>query len=195
MKIVLASNNAGKLREFSRLLEPLNCEIVAQGTLGVTSCEEPFHTFVENALTKARNASRQTGLAAIADDSGICVDALGGAPGVFSARFAGEPSDDAKNNALLVQKLQNEANRRAHYMCVLVAVRHAEDPEPLIAIGRWFGEVIDTPLGEGGFGYDPYFYLPEQHCTAAQLSAQDKNAISHRGQAMKKLLEQIQLCW
>lgn len=194
-KIVLASNNAGKLREFARLLEPLHCEIVAQGQLGVSSCEEPFHTFVENALTKARHASRETRLPAIADDSGICVDALGGAPGVFSARFAGEPSDDAKNNALLIEKLQGQSNRRAHYLCVLVAVRHADDPEPLIAVGRWFGEVINQPQGDGGFGYDPYFYLPNEGCTAAQLSSEAKNAVSHRGQAMAKLLEQIQLCW
>lgn len=195
MKIVLASNNKGKLREFSRLLAPLQIEVHPQGEFNVPAAEEPFGTFIENCLLKARHASKITGLPAIADDSGICVNALGGAPGVYSARFSGEGATDEKNNALLVKKLQDVADRSAHYTCVLVAVRHADDPEPVIAEGRWYGEVIDTPAGNGGFGYDPHFYLPELRKTAAQLTADEKNAISHRGQAMVKLIDEIQRRW
>ena len=171
MKIVLASNNKGKLREFNRLLAPLNVEVHPQGEFNIPAAEEPYGTFLENCLTKARHAAKLTGLPAIADDSGICVNALGGAPGVHSARFAGEPGDDKKNNTLLVQKLQKTTDRGAHYTCVLVAVRSADDPEPIIAEGRWYGEVIDTPRGEGGFGYDPHFLLPEIGKTAAELTA------------------------
>ena len=195
MKIALASNNKGKLREFNRLLAPLNVEVHPQGDFNIPPAEEPYGTFLENCLTKARHAAKLTGLAAIADDSGICVNALGGAPGVHSARFAGEPGDDKKNNALLVQKLQGAIDRGAHYTCVLVAVRSADDPEPIIAEGRWYGEVIDAPRGEGGFGYDPHFLLPEIGKTAAELSAEEKNAVSHRGQAMTKLIEEMKKRW
>ena len=172
-----------------------NLSIVSQCPLGVSACEEPFNTFVENCLQKARHASRETGLPAMADDSGLCVDALGGAPGVFSARFAGEPSDDEKNNALLVQKLQGEVNRRAHYTCVLVAVRSADDPEPLIAEGTWQGEIRDEPAGNGAFGHDPYFYLPTFGKTAAELTADEKNAVSHRGAALRVLAKLLSERW
>lgn len=194
-KLVLASNNKGKLREFQAMFEAMNLNIVSQGRLGVSACEEPFFTFVENCLQKARHASRETGLPALADDSGLCVDALGGAPGVFSARFAGEPSDDAKNNALLVEKLRGESNRRAHYMCVLVAVRSPDDPEPLIAEGAWQGEIIDTPSGTGGFGYDPHFFLPRFHKTAADLTPDEKNKLSHRGQALQVMAKLLSDRW
>lgn len=195
LKIVLASNNKGKLREFGALLAPLSIEIHPQGEFHVSEAEEPYGTFLENCLAKARHAARSTGLPAIADDSGICVDALGGAPGVLSARFAGEPKSDARNNEKLVESLKGQANRRAHYTCVLVAVRHADDPEPIIAEGRWYGEVAGTPQGEGGFGYDPYFYLPQYGKTAAQLTADEKNAVSHRGVALKKLVEEMKTRW
>ena len=194
-KLVLASNNKGKLREFQAMFDALGLTIVGQGSLGVSACEETFNTFVENCLQKARHASRETGLPAMADDSGLCVDALGGAPGVFSARFAGEPSDDEKNNALLVQKLQGEVNRRAHYTCVLVAVRSADDPEPLIAEGTWQGEIRDEPAGNGGFGYDPYFYLQAVGKTAAELTAEEKNAVSHRGAALRMMAKLLSERW
>ncbi|GAB4061649.1 RdgB/HAM1 family non-canonical purine NTP pyrophosphatase [Uliginosibacterium sediminicola] len=190
-KLVMASNNAGKLREFSALLAPLGWEVIPQSALGVTEAEEPHETFVENALAKARHASLSTGLPALADDSGVCVHALGGAPGVYSARFAGEPKSDARNNALLIEKLAAHADKGAHYVCVLVFVRAANDPQPLIAEGEWHGEIIDTPRGEGGFGYDPYFLLPEFGLTAAELSAERKNAISHRGLACARLLDRL----
>lgn len=195
LKVVLASNNKGKLRELGALLEPLAIELHPQGEFDVPEAEEPFNTFLENCLDKARNAARHTGLPAIADDSGICVDALGGAPGVHSARFAGEPKSDRRNNEKLVQSLAGNSNRKAHYTCVLVAVRSADDPEPIIAEGRWYGEVIDHPQGEGGFGYDPYFFIPEAGQTAAELSAEEKNAVSHRGQAMAKLVEEMKKRW
>jgi len=191
-RLVLASNNPGKLKEFSALFAPLGITLVPQGELNVPEVEEPYFTFVENALEKARHASRLTGLPALADDSGICVEALGGAPGVLSARFAGEPKSDAANNALLVEKLAKESNRRAWYTCVLVLVRHADDPHPIIADGIWLGEVVDTPQGEHGFGYDPYFWLAEHGATVAQLDPQLKNRISHRGQALAALLKKLE---
>ena len=191
--MVLATGNPGKLREFRALCEPLGISIVAQSELGISEAAEPHCTFVENALAKARHASRASRLPALADDSGICVDALGGAPGVRSARYAdggGTRDDqDVRNNAKLIAALQNEKNRRAHYTAVIVLVRHADDPEPLITEGRWYGEIIDAPQGDGGFGYDPYFYLPELEQTAAQLDATHKNKISHRGLAMARLAE------
>ncbi|WP_137009259.1 RdgB/HAM1 family non-canonical purine NTP pyrophosphatase [Aquitalea aquatilis] len=190
-KLVLASNNAGKLKEFSALLAPLGVMVIPQGQLNVPECPEPHYTFLENALEKARHASHVTGLPALADDSGICVEALGGKPGVLSARYAGEPKSDERNNAKLIEKLQGKANRRAWYYCVLVLVRHADDPQPLVADGMWYGEVQDTAAGEGGFGYDPYFYLPEFRCTVAQLAAEDKNRVSHRGKAMQALLSRL----
>ena len=186
-KLVLASNNAGKLKEFSALLAPLGVTVIPQGQLNVPECPEPHYTFLENALEKARHTSHVTGLPALADDSGICVEALGGKPGVLSARYAGEPKSDERNNAKLIEKLQGKANRCAWYYCVLVLVRHADDPQPLVADGMWYGEVQDTAAGEGGFGYDPYFYLPEFACTVAQLAAEDKNRVSHRGKAMQAL--------
>lgn len=190
-RLVLASNNAGKLREFADLLGPLGIEVLPQAQFGVPEAEEPHCTFLENALAKARHASLLTGLPALADDSGICVPALGGAPGVQSARFAGEPRSDERNNLHLIAELADQPDRRAYYYCVLVLVRHATDPQPLVAEGIWHGQVADTPRGEGGFGYDPYFYLPEHACSAAQLSAADKNRVSHRGQALAALAARL----
>ena len=190
-KIVLASNNAGKLREFARLFADLDIEIIPQGQLGVSETEEPYATFVENALTKARHAARITGLPALADDSGICVHALGGAPGVYSARYAGEPKSDTRNNEKLVAALANETDRRAYYYAALVLVRHADDPQPLIADGFCDGEIIDKPHGDGGFGYDPYFFLPQFGKTVAQISAEEKSHISHRGKALRELIGKL----
>ncbi|MBK0415087.1 RdgB/HAM1 family non-canonical purine NTP pyrophosphatase [Chromobacterium haemolyticum] len=190
-KLVMASNNVGKLKEFSSLLAPLGIQVIPQVELQVPECPEPHHTFLENALEKARHASRMTGLPALADDSGICVEALSGAPGVYSARYAGEPKSDVANNAKLVAALQGEANRRAWYYCVLVLVRHADDPQPLVADGMWFGEVRDEAAGAGGFGYDPHFWLPQHGCSVAELDAAEKNRVSHRGQAMQALLVKL----
>jgi XTP/dITP diphosphohydrolase len=204
-RLVLASGNPGKLREFRQLCEPLGLTLLSQTELGIADADEPYLTFVENALAKARHASRASGLPAFADDSGICVAALGGAPGVHSARFAApnqaalqfadhnaaRDSQDARNNAKLIAMLAGKQDRRAHYTCVIVLVRQADDPEPVIAEGRWAGEIIDTPRGDGGFGYDPYFFLPAINKTAAQLPAQEKNAISHRGKALAALAQQL----
>ena len=190
-KLVLASSNPGKLREFRRLLEPLGITVVAQSELGIPDAEEPHPTFVENALAKARHASQLSGLPALADDSGICVDALDGAPGVLSARYAGEPKSDARNNARLIADLAGVAQRGAHYACVLVLVRHPGDPEPLIAEGIWDGIVIDTPRGSGGFGYDPHFLDPQFGLTGAELPLEQKNAVSHRGKAMRLLIDRL----
>ena len=197
--IVVASNNPGKLREFEQMLAPMGVGIVPQSTLAIAEAEEPHATFVENALAKARHASTLAGLPAFADDSGICVDVLGGAPGVNSARFAGESVGEARardvqdrlNNEKLIGLLRDQRNRRAHYYCVIVFMRRGDDPAPLIAEGRWHGEVIDTPRGSNGFGYDPYFYLPEFHCTAAELDPERKNAVSHRGRALAALLPRL----
>lgn len=188
-KLVIASNNAGKLREINALLRFLSIEVVPQGTFNVSEVDEPYGTFVENALTKARHASRCSGLPALADDSGICVHALSGAPGVLSARYAGEPKSDERNNMKLIDALKNETDRRAYYYCVIVLLRHADDPQPIIVDGSWRGFIIDQPKGEGGFGYDPYFFLPEFDKTSAELTAEQKNQISHRGQALLKLTE------
>jgi XTP/dITP diphosphohydrolase len=190
-KIVMASNNAGKLKEFASLLGDIGLDVRPQGEFNVPEAEEPFGTFVENALTKARHAARLTGLPALADDSGVCVNALGGAPGVYSARYAGEPKSDANNNAKLIADLASHADKAAYYYCVLVYVRHADDPQPVIADGVWKGEIIAQARGEGGFGYDPYFLLPELGKTAAELSHAEKNAISHRGQALRALIEKL----
>ena len=191
MKLVVASNNPGKLREFRALLAPLGWETLPQQALGVSECEEPHGTFVENALAKARHASATTGLPALADDSGLCVHALGGAPGVYSARYAGEPKSDQRNNEKLVADLAGQADRRAHYVCVLVFVRHADDPQPVIAEGEWHGEIVASPRGEGGFGYDPYFFLPDAGMTVAELDAAEKNRRSHRGQALALLVDRL----
>lgn len=195
-QLILASNNAGKLTEFSRLLQPLNIQVLSQGELNVSECDEPFFTFVENALHKARHAARATGLPALADDSGVCVPALGGAPGVFSARYAGDAGDmnvpkDTRNNQKLVAALAHQVDKRAYYYCVLVLVRHADDPQPIIVDGQWWGEIIAQPLGEGGFGYDPYFYVSGLDKTAAELDKTEKNAISHRGQAVQALIKKL----
>jgi XTP/dITP diphosphohydrolase len=193
-RVVLASNNAGKLREFAALFDTIGIELIPQGKLNVPEAEEPHPTFVENALTKARHASKLTGLPALADDSGLCVVALRGAPGVYSARYAqlaGGEKSDAANNARLVEQLAAETDRRAYYYCALVLVRHAEDPEPLIAEGRWHGEVLDAPRGANGFGYDPYFFLPSLDATAAELEPAVKNATSHRAIALRHLLARL----
>ncbi len=195
MKVVLASGNPGKLREMRQLLAPSGLEVLAQDQLGVPEAEETGLTFVENALIKARNAARHSGLPAIADDSGIEVDALAGAPGIHSARFAGPDAEDAANNALLLEKLRDvpESARTARYQCLMVFLRHDRDPVPLICQGSWEGIIVDTPRGENGFGYDPYFFVPDQHCTAAELPPEDKNRLSHRGQALRALAEKINL--
>ncbi|HEV2612821.1 MAG TPA: RdgB/HAM1 family non-canonical purine NTP pyrophosphatase [Noviherbaspirillum sp.] len=189
--IVLASNNAGKLKEFGELLGPLGFNLRTQGEFNVPEAEEPHPTFVENALAKARHASRLTGLPALADDSGVCANALGGAPGVLSARFAGEPRSDLRNNRKLIEELAAQADKSAYYYCVLVLVRHADDPQPVIAEGRWDGDIVAEPRGQGGFGYDPHFWLPSLQKTAAELSAQEKNRMSHRGQALRVLVEKL----
>ncbi len=190
-KVVIASGNAGKLREFAALLAPFDFEAIAQAALGVSEPNEPHITFIENALVKARHASATTGLPALADDSGICAWALGGAPGVRSARYAGEPGNDTRNNEKLIAALSAQSDHRAYYYCALVFVTHADDPHPLIATGEWHGEIIVSPRGEGGFGYDPHFFLPKHGCTAAELSAEIKNRISHRGQAIQLLTEKL----
>lgn len=190
-KVVIASGNVGKLREFTALLAPFDFEAIPQAALGVSEAEEPHISFVENALAKARHAASATGLPALADDSGICAEALAGAPGVRSARYAGEPANDARNNQKLIAALSVHTDHRAFYYCALVFVTHADDPHPLIATGEWHGEVIASARGEGGFGYDPHFYLPEHGCTAAELPADVKNRISHRGKAIQTLAEKL----
>jgi XTP/dITP diphosphohydrolase len=190
-QLVIASGNAGKLREIARILAPLGIEAVPQSQFNVPDCPEPHVTFVENCLAKARHASAHSGLPALADDSGICVEVLGGAPGVQSARYAGEPKSDTSNNDKLIAALANETNRRAHYTCVMVYVRHPDDPEPVIAEGRWYGEIIDVPRGENGFGYDPYFLVPEFDKTGAELDEDTKNTVSHRGQALRDLVDKL----
>ena len=189
--LVLASNNAGKLKEFGELLAPLGFIVKPQREFDIPEAQEPHCTFVENALEKARHASRLTGLPALADDSGICVNALGGAPGVLSARYAGEPKSDARNNEKLIHDLARHEDKSAYYYCVLVFVRHANDPQPVIADGRWIGEVIAEARGQGGFGYDPHFLLPELGKTAAELQPEQKNRYSHRGQALRMLVERL----
>ncbi|MEK7708122.1 MAG: RdgB/HAM1 family non-canonical purine NTP pyrophosphatase [Pseudomonadota bacterium] len=188
-KLVIASNNQGKLREINALLEPLSIEVIPQSDFNAGEIDEPHGTFVENALAKARHASRCSGLPALADDSGICASALNGAPGVFSSRYAGEPKSDERNNLKLIEALRNKSDRRAYYYCVIVLVRHADDPQPIIVDGSWYGEIIEHPQGAGGFGYDPYFFVPEFGKTSAELSAEQKNLISHRGKALAQLAE------
>ena len=200
-RIVLASGNAGKLAEMTGLLAPLGVTVQAQAALGVTEAEEPHCTFIENALVKARRASRLTGLPAIADDSGLCVDVLGSRPGVLSARWAsagendGIESDrngrDRANNAKLVRELAGVRERRAHFYCVLVLLRAADDPQPIVADASWEGEVIDLPRGDSGFGYDPHLLIPSLGRTVAELDAGTKNRLSHRGRAMQALIERL----
>lgn len=194
-KVVLASNNTGKLKEFSAILGAAGIEMIPQGALGVTEADEPYLTFVENALAKARHASSSTGLPALADDSGLCVPALDNAPGVFSARYAarnGGEKSDAANNQYLLSQLAGSADRSAYYVAVLVLLRFADDPCPMIAQGIWHGEIAQAPVGGHGFGYDPYFYLPEFGKTAGELEPEVKNAHSHRGQALDVLLKALQ---
>lgn len=191
-KLVIASGNPGKLREIQQLLQPRGIEVIAQSQLNVPEAEEPHVTFIENALAKARHASRLTSLPALADDSGICVEALDGAPGVHSARYAGEARSDLHNNLKLLDALRGEKNRKAHYYCVMVLVRRADDPQPLIAEGIWQGEILDKPRGDGGFGYDPIFLDAKTDRTGAELPLDIKNRISHRGQAMARLLHQLE---
>ena len=198
-KIVLASNNAGKLVEFERLLAPLSIAVQAQSAFNVPDCDEPFHTFVENALHKARHTARHTGLPALADDSGVRVPALNGAPGVFSARYASlfipvlnpDLDKDTQNNLQLIKNLRTVADKTAYYYCVLVLVRHADDPQPIICDGQWWGQVVDIPQGDNGFGYDPYFFVPTLNMTAAQMSKEQKNTISHRAIAVQALIKKL----
>ena len=209
MKLVLASNNAKKLAELQALFDGLGVELVRQGELGVTEAEEPHVTFIENALAKARHASAATGLPAIADDSGLCVDALGGMPGVISAHYAtvvaragGAPgreavreSQDDANNALLLEKLRDADDRRANFACTLVAIRSAADPSPLVAVGRWNGEILRALEGEGGFGYDPLMFIPAFGMTVASLAKEVKNAHSHRAIAAAQMRTLMQQAW
>lgn len=192
-KLVLASGNKKKLAELQGLLSPLNIEVVPQSEFDVPEADETGTTFVENAIIKARNACKHTGLPAIADDSGIEIDALRGAPGVFSARFAGVGATDAKNNKLMVELLSDlpDVNRGARYVAVLALMEHEDDATPILCQGTWDGEIVLEPQGEQGFGYDPHFFVPEKGCTAAQLDPQEKNALSHRGKAMAALLKQL----
>jgi XTP/dITP diphosphohydrolase len=198
-RLVIASNNDGKLREIGQILAPLGIDVAPQSSYGVGEAEEPHDTFIENALAKARHAARHTGLPALADDSGICVDALGGAPGVRSARYAdGDESDasisqDERNNRKLLAALDGTDMRSAHYYCVIVLVRRADDPEPLMAEGVWRGLVLREPRGDGGFGYDPLFLLPELGFTAAELPADTKNRLSHRGKALALLADRLRV--
>jgi len=190
-KLVIASGNKGKLREIQHILAPLQIEIIPQSLLNVPECDEPFCTFIENALAKARHASKYTGLPALADDSGLCVDALQGTPGVLSARYAGAPKSDEANNQKLLQVMANEKNRHAHFYCVMVLVRHENDPEPLIAEGQWAGEILSDYRGSDGFGYDPLFLDAKTGKTVAELPLEIKSRISHRGHAMAKLLQKL----
>ncbi|MGD8784267.1 MAG: XTP/dITP diphosphatase [Thioalkalispiraceae bacterium] len=192
-KIVLASNNPGKVREINQLLNDLDIEVVAQSEFDVVEVEETGLTFVENAILKARNAAQHTGLPALADDSGIEVDALNGAPGIYSARFAGVGASDSENLEKLLTELQaiDNAPRTARFQCLMVLMKHANDPTPLICQGTWEGEIVDTPRGDNGFGYDPIFYVPTENCTSAQLPPDKKNALSHRGKALQCLLDKL----
>ena len=188
-RIVLASNNAGKLREFSALLATAGIELIAQSEFGIPEAAEPHATFIENALAKARHAAKLTGLPALADDSGLCVHALSGAPGIHSARYAaGQKKSDDANNARLIEQLQGQPDRRAYYYCVIAMLRHAEDSEPIITEGRWHGEILDAPRGVNGFGYDPYFFIPTLNASAAELPTTVKNLHSHRALALQTLL-------
>lgn len=191
-QLLIATANLGKLREVQHILGGLEIEIIPQSALNVPECEEPFCTFIENALAKARHASKHTGLPALADDSGLCVDALLGAPGVLSARYAGEPKSDERNNQKLLKVLGTESNRHAHFYCVMVLVRHEHDPEPIIAEGQWYGEILNEYRGTDGFGYDPLFLDAKTGKTVAELPLEIKSRISHRGHAMTKLLQKLE---
>lgn len=194
-RIVLASNNQKKLQELAAILSPLGFDLIPQGVLGVEEAEEPHGTFLENALAKARHAAACTGLPALADDSGLCVDALGGRPGVLSARYGGEPRSDARNNARLLEELAalpTGSSRRAHFVSLIVLLRSAEDPQPLVAEGEWQGEILEAPRGAAGFGYDPLFFVPEQGQTAAEMDSAAKNQVSHRARALAILVQRLE---
>jgi XTP/dITP diphosphohydrolase len=193
-KVVLASGNPGKVREIGEMLKALDIEVVPQSQFDVPEAEETGTTFVENAIIKARNAAQHTGLPAIADDSGIEVDALNGAPGVYSARYAGPKANDEDNNAKLLKALEGvpEAQRTARYQAVLVYMRHADDPTPIISQASWEGRILTEPRGEHGFGYDPIFFVPSHDCASAELSPETKNSLSHRGKALRHLVELLQ---
>jgi XTP/dITP diphosphohydrolase len=191
MQVVLASRNVGKLKELADLLAPLGLMLTSQAEFDIPSADETGLTFLENALIKARSVAAATTLPSIADDSGLVVPALNGAPGIYSARYAGAEATDADNNAKLVTALQSQTDRRAYFYCALVYLRYADDPTPLVATAAWHGEIIDEPRGQGGFGYDPHFWVSETGCTSAELAKQRKNAISHRGQAMSSMLDLI----
>lgn len=193
-KIILASNNTGKLKELQSLLAPLGLELLSQKDFSLPSIEETGLSFVENAILKARYVAKETGLPAIADDSGLCVDVLGGAPGIYSARFAGEDATDALNNQKLLKELTDveDEKRGAHFRCALALVRHAEDPIPIICEGVWLGRILHEAVGDQGFGYDPLFFIPEKNCASAELDKENKNKLSHRGLAIKDLLKKIQ---
>ncbi|UTA48215.1 XTP/dITP diphosphatase [Simiduia sp. 21SJ11W-1] len=192
-EIVLASNNAGKITELNHLLAECGIRVVPQSAFDIPDAEETGLSFVENAILKARHAARIANRPALADDSGLCVDALKGAPGIYSARYAGEHGNDAANNAKLLQALEGQPRsaRTARFLCVLALVRHADDPVPIICQGEWRGEILTQPAGDNGFGYDPLFWVPERQCASAQLSKEEKSALSHRGQALKKLLAEL----
>ncbi len=191
-RVVLASGNQGKLRELAAILAETGLSLHSQAEFAVVEAPETGLSFVENAIIKARNAAQQTGLAALADDSGLCVDALDGAPGIYSARYAGEGASDADNNRKLLASLRQQTLRRAHFHCALVFVRHASDPAPIICEGLWEGEIVDQPRGDNGFGYDPLFYIPALGCCSAELPPAQKNQLSHRGQALAQLLARLQ---
>ena len=192
-KLVLASNNAGKVKEFQALLAPFHFEVIPQGVLGIPPAEEPYDTFIENALAKARHASSASGLPALADDSGICAHALHNRPGVHSARYSGEHANDAANNQKLISELSNQSDRSAHYVCALALVNSADDANPLLVETSWHGVIVNEAVGNNGFGYDSHFFLPDLNLTAAQLDPTQKNLISHRGQALRELISQLQL--
>ena len=192
-RIVLASNNAGKVREINQLLENSDIEVIPQAHFDIQDAVEDGLTFVENAIIKARHAAKLSGLPAIADDSGIEVDALNGAPGIYSARFAGEGSSDEENLRKLLDEMRDvpEAQRSARFQCLMVYMRHAEDPTPIICQGTWEGRILTAPQGENGFGYDPVFFVPEQNCSSAELDAATKNSLSHRGKALQQLVKRL----
>jgi len=194
-KLVIASGNAGKLREIQAILGPLGWEILTQAALGIADAEEPHQSFIENALAKARHTAERSGLPALADDSGVCAVALGGEPGVHSARYAGDAGKradrDARNNDKLIQALAAASDRRAYYYCAMVLVRHPADPQPLIGEGYWWGEIRGEACGRNGFGYDPHFFLPDLGKTAAELEPAQKNRLSHRGQALRQLVDKL----
>jgi XTP/dITP diphosphohydrolase len=191
-KLVIATGNTGKLKEIQALLAPMAVEVLSQAEFNIPEADEPYFTFVENALTKARHASLHSGLPALADDSGICVNALQGAPGIYSARFAGEPKSDERNNQKLLEALQGVEDRQAYYYCIMVLVRSPEDPQPLIAQGIWQGRILEAPRGNGGFGYDPLFLDDKTGKTGAELPMDIKNRISHRGHALRDMVHLIE---